>query len=107
MLFENESDEHYSFTELGRKFDLKAVVTPEWKYLYDYKNKKEHLYNIENDSKELSDLADKAPKKRDELKDILFNWVAHPKKYPTKSQMIQLSQEEKEQLEALGYLQTH
>jgi arylsulfatase A-like enzyme len=106
LLLGKNGDEHYSFTELGRKFDLKAVVTSEWKYVYNYKNKKEQLFNIKDDSKELNNLVQKATKKKDELKDILFNWVSHPKKYPPKSQIIKLSQEEKEQLEALGYLQT-
>jgi arylsulfatase A-like enzyme len=106
MLLGKKGDEHYSFTELGRKFYFKAVVTSEWKYIYDYKNKKEQLYNIKDDSKEQRNLVHKAIIKRDELRDILFDWVAHSKKYPTKSQMLKLSQEEKEQLEALGYLQT-
>ena len=106
MLLGNERNEQHSFTELGRKFDLKAIVTPEWKYIYDYKNKKEQLYNIKDDSKELSNLARKASKKRDELKSILFKWVSHSKKYPLKRQTIQLSKEEEERLMAMGYLDT-
>ena len=45
MLLGEERNEQHSFTELGRKFDLKAIVTPEWKYIYDYKNRREQLYN--------------------------------------------------------------
>jgi hypothetical protein len=105
MLFGNETAD-YNFSELDVNFILKTIITPQWKYIYNYKNKAEQLYNIKADPLEKINLIDKKTKQGAELKDKLFNWVANLKKYPTTSQEIYLSQEEKEKLEAIGYLQT-
>ena len=85
---------------------LKAIITPEWKHIYDYHKETDQLYNINSDPKEFNNLADKNSRQSNQLKEHLFKWVSNSKKYHTKSQKIPLSQEEKEQLEALGYLQT-
>ena len=98
--------EEYSFAELDKGGSLKAIITPEWKYIYDYHRETKQLYNIHSDPKELNNLAGKDSRQSHQLKERLFKWVSNAKKYRAKSQEIQLSREEKEQLEALGYLQT-
>ena len=96
----------YSFSELDTKHILKSITTPEWKYIYNYTDRTEQLYNLNDDPLEVNNLAGKKAKECERLYVQLFNWAANSKKYPTKSQQLELSQEEKEQLEALGYLQT-
>lgn len=96
----------YMYTELDRKALLKAIITPEWKYIYNYKNKTNQLYNIKTDPNELNNLADKKVKQCNQLKEQLLYWAVTSKTYPTKSQVFEISQEEKEKLEAMGYLDT-
>jgi len=94
----------YTITELDKNSILKAIITPEWKYIYNYKDKTELLYNIKSDPLELNNLIDKKTKQANQLKEQLFNWVSHSKKYPTKINPFQLSPEKKEKLKGLGYI---
>jgi arylsulfatase A-like enzyme len=80
-------------------------MTPEWKYIYNFKNKTEQLYNIKSDPSELKNLVDEKPDQSNQLKEKLFNWITEAKKYPTKKQGFQLTPKEKEKLEGLGYIQ--
>lgn len=102
LLEDTEPD--YNFSELDRKLILKTILTPEWKYIYSYRDKTEQLYNVKSDPLELNNLVDKKNKEQNILKEQLFNWVSNSKKYPTKRQAIQLSPEEKEKLRGLGYI---
>ena len=95
---------NYNFAELDTGSILKTIITPEWKYIYNYRDKMEQLYNIKSDSKEVNNLIDKKTKQANQLKEQLFNWVLHSKKYPTKKNLFQLSPEEKEKLKGLGYI---
>jgi len=92
----------YNFAEL--KSTIKTIMTPEWKYIYNYRNKTEQLYNIKSDSLELNNLVDKETRQRNQLKEQLFNWVSHSRKYSTKKNPFQLSPKEKENLKGLGYI---
>jgi len=105
LLINKERDES-EFTELDKKSVLKAILTPEWKYIYNYKDKTQQLYNIKSDPEELDNLADKKAKQCNQLKKQLLNWVATSKTYPVKKQSFELSQEEKEKLKAMGYVGT-
>jgi arylsulfatase A-like enzyme len=96
----------YNFAELDAGIILKTITTPEWKYIYNYKNQTQQLYNVISDPNELNNLADKKALQSDQLKKQLLNWVSTSKTYPIKSQSFELSQKEKEKLEAMGYLQT-
>ncbi len=94
----------YTFSELDIKHILKTILTPEWKYIYNYKDKTEQLYNIKSDPQEIDNLADKKSRLCNQLKEELFDWVSNAKKYPTKKQRFKLSPEEKEKLKGLGYI---
>ena len=84
----------------------KAIQNSEWKYIYNYNNKNEELYNIKSDPKELENHTDKEPLLSSKLKDQLFNWASKAKQYPTIKQDLALSKNEIEMLEALGYITT-
>jgi arylsulfatase A-like enzyme len=105
MLFSG-SEVRYNFAELDKESIIKAIITPDWKYIYNFKNKAGQLYSIKSDNKELNNLANKNPGQRDQLKEQLLKWVSNSKTYPVKSHSFKLSQEEKEKLENLGYLDT-
>lgn len=94
----------YNFAELDSTATLKAIISPRWKYVYNYKNKSEQLYNIISDSSERNNLAVRYGKQGKHLKEQLLQWVSQAKQYPPKNLFFQLSREEKEKLETLGYL---
>ena len=95
---------NYEFSELDRKAILKMIMTPQWKYIYNYEDETEQLYNIKSDPFELNNLIDTQNRQEEWLKNQLFNWVSSAKQYPTEKISIQLSPKEKEKLEALGYV---
>jgi arylsulfatase A-like enzyme len=103
-LFSRRGEARYIFSELDKNSTLKAIITPAWKYIYNYKNKTDQLYRIQSDPNEHSNLAVKNPTQCNQLKKELLNWVPTAKTYPVKNQSFELSQEEKEKLEAIGYL---
>jgi len=93
------------YSELDNWNTLRAVITPKWKYIYDYKDNAEKLYDITSDPMELNDLAEIETTQLKHLKERLFNWESHAKKYPTTKLSPKLSPEEKEKLKNLGYIQ--
>jgi arylsulfatase A-like enzyme len=95
----------YTFSELDRHSILKTIITPKYKYIYNYKTNTEQLYNIKSDSLELENCAEKKPELRKELKDKLLNWVSSTQKFTTKEKLFQLPQDETEKLKGLGYIQ--
>jgi len=105
-MFSRNDASNYNFSELDKKSILKTIMTSKWKYIYNYQDKTEQLYNIKSDLLELNNLTDKNIRQRNKLKEQLLNWVSNSKTYPTKRQAIQLSPIEKEKLETLGYLST-
>ena len=104
MLLGNEIPD-CTFSELDTTHILKTIMTPEWKYIYNYTDRTEQLYNIKSDPLEIGNLADKKSRLCNQLKEKLFNWTSTAKKYPTKKQHFKLSPEEKEKLKGLGYIQ--
>ena len=49
----------YNFAELDSNALLKAIITPKWKYIYDYKNESGQLYNIVSDPSEQKNILEK------------------------------------------------
>ena len=103
--FWRRNSSQYRFSELDLISPVRAIVTAEWKYIYDYRNEKEHLYNVQTDPLEFNNLADERVIESSQLKERLFNWVSTAKIYPSKKQDIQLTPQEKEKLKGLGYIQ--
>jgi len=96
---------NYNFAELhANETILKTIMTSEWKYIYDYYDNTEKLFNIKSDPFELNNLIDKKIKQANKLKEQLFKWVSNSKKYYPKRKAFKLSSEEKEKLKALGYI---
>ena len=95
----------YVFSELDIKFKTKALLTEEWKYIYDFEKEKGQLHNIQEDPLELNSLANKRVKESSQLKEYLLRWVSEAKKYPAKKHNVQLKPTEKEKLQELEYLQ--
>ena len=52
-----------------------AVRSGEWKLIYFYDSNQSELYNLESDISESNNLAEENPKKRDELKELLDEWL--------------------------------
>jgi len=94
----------YTFAELDSAATLKAIVSPQWKYVYNYKNTYGQLYNVISDPSEQKNLVEKHSEQGKRLKEQLFHWVSQAKQYPPKSHFFELSREEKEKLAVLGYL---
>jgi arylsulfatase A-like enzyme len=86
---------NYNYSETGGEVGLKTVITPQWKYIYNYELQTDQLYNIRSDSLELNNLVDAEPKQRDQLKEKLFTWVIRSKKYPPKKETYTLSKEDR------------
>jgi len=73
------------------------------KYIID----EEQLYDLENDPQERNNLIKKEPEVAKKLKDRLIKWEEDNKKIASRMEKhkIELTDEEKEQLKALGYVQ--
>ena len=98
------SKSEYNFTEIDIFSNSKAIITSEWKYIYNYKDKSEQLFNLKADPLELNNYIDRDPMQGKLLKSRLFEWVSTAKKYPPTRHQAKLTPEEKEKLKALGYV---
>ena len=99
------STSHYNFSELDTENIVKAIITPQWKYIYNYNDETEQLYNVAEDPLEVDNLVDKEVKQSNSLKEQLFHWVSSAKKYPPQKSTLLLSPEEEQKLRELGYIQ--
>ncbi len=97
-----DSVPHYA--ELNSHAVLKTIITPPWKYIYDYLTKSDQLYNIISDPREQTNLIDRYPGQSDDLKKQLFSWVDQMETFPTKDHFMPLTPDAREKLETLGYL---
>jgi len=93
----------YTFSELDIRSVAKTIITPEWKYTYNYRDKKEELYNSKSDPLELNNLIYEKKIWGNKLKEQLFKWVSNSKKYHTERKTFKLSPEEEERLKSMGY----
>jgi arylsulfatase A-like enzyme len=97
-------EQPYIFSELNRMTRIKAIFTPEWKYIYDYKSDSEQLYHLEADRFERANrLADNG-QEASRLKAELFEWVKDATKYPIRQSSFAPSPEQQEKLKSLGYI---
>jgi len=93
------------FSEL-HTLSHKTVLSSGWKYYYAGTSEEEYLFNIETDPLESTNLIEEEKEKGRLLKNTLFNWLDHAKRYPTTKSPHTISKEEQEKLEALGYIGT-
>ena len=103
MLLTN-STSGYTFSELDTEEIVKTIITPQWKYIYNYESEEEQLFNIIADPLEQNDLSDKKREQCNNLKKKLSNWVSQSKKYPPEEKPVGLSPDEEEKLKNLGYI---
>jgi hypothetical protein len=96
----------YTFAELDNANILKTLATTKWKYIYDYKAESGQLYDILSDPLEQKNIVHENIEQSERLQEQLFNWISHAKKYPVENLLFQISQEEIEKLEAIGYVDT-
>lgn len=127
---ERNITERFLFTELGKgNYNMKAILTKDWKYIYNYKgmleelynrvknvltkdwryiytyeSKIEELYNRKQDSQEQVNLINKKASFGKKFKEQLNQWIASAPRYPAEKIKITPSQEVKEKLKALGYI---
>ena len=94
-----------TFSEISKVNVLKTIMTPEYKYIYDYKSKKGLLYDMKVDPLERENIINRKTNQSIQLKERLTNWASNLKKYSSKGHLFPLTPEEKEKLEAIGYLQ--
>jgi arylsulfatase A-like enzyme len=103
-MFLKNSTSGDNFSELDTKDRIKTLITSQWKYIYNYENKKEQLFNITEDPLEGNDLSDENREECNRLNKKLSNWVSQSKKYPPKAKPLELSPVEEEKLKTLGYI---
>lgn len=96
----------YTFLEFAYSefWERKSVRTPEWKLIYDSKNKRYELYNLKSDPAELNDISAAEQTQFKFLKRKLDEYM---KNTIPQSKIIapELSQNEKERLKSFGYVQ--
>lgn len=106
-LIEDEGNEweEIAFAEAdwrNEKHDIKrAVRTEKYKLYYDRHTKREELYDLALDPGERNNIIESNPEAAEPLRKRLFEWMATERGNPGK---IFLTEEEKEQLRALGYM---
>jgi len=93
-----------TFSEISKENILKTIMTPEYKYIYDYKRRKGLLYDMKVDPLERKNIINRKTNQSIQLKARLTNWASNLKKYSSEGHLFPLAPEEKEKLEALGYL---
>ena len=94
----------YLFSELSKWHVLSAVLSKNWKYIYNYYTHKEELYNIAKDHREMENLIHQETVIAKELKENLINWVSTSPKGPSIIKKVTPTKEIEEKLEALGYI---
>ncbi len=94
----------YLFSELTKVRTLRTILNNNWKYIYDYKTRKEALYNITEDPGELVNLVHQEASIAKELKEELINWVSTSPKGPSIKMQVKPSKDIEEKLKAMGYI---
>ncbi len=80
-----------------------SVRTDRWKLIATKAGERYELYDLEQDPRELDDLASRRPQELAEMKRLLLVWKAGL--HPVRSEAAVLDQETTEDLKALGYIQ--
>ena len=91
------------FTETSRRRRLRGVVRWPHKLVRDLESGREELYDLSADPGERRDLGPAEPERVRELGALLDDWIA-ANRPDRELRRLELSDEEREHLKALGYL---
>jgi arylsulfatase A-like enzyme len=96
----------YDFSAKNRTFlaRLKRAWEKDWRYLFNYKEVIESLFDTKQDPQEYINLINEQSSLGEALKKQLNRWIASSHRYPVAQSTITPSQETQEQLKALGYI---
>lgn len=85
--------------------DLISLRIGKWKYIHDFKNKKEELYDLSIDSGETVNIITKEPQLHNEIRNKLSEWLTIVKEPKVKTKRVELDAESVERLKSLGYIE--
>jgi len=88
----------------GAQKELRTIIEYPWKYIYDFKDDKAMLFNLQKDPKEKNDLREKEKKRADEMHKRLLNWVNRTKVRWQLGPPVKLSDQEFNRLKQMGYM---
>lgn len=96
----------YDYNAVSRPLTarLKSAWKRDWRYLFNSRELIEKLFDTQDDPRERINLISMQPSSGRELKQKLDEWIASSHRYPTSQVHITLSDEMEEQLKALGYI---
>ena len=83
---------------------IKRAWKKDWRYLFNFTEVIESLFDTRQDPREHVNLINEQPSLGEELKKQLNRWIASSHRYPVTQVQITPSQETQEQLKALGYI---
>jgi arylsulfatase A-like enzyme len=95
---------HSETSRLGRS--LHSIVEGRHKLVLDLESDRAELYDLRDDPGEWRDLAAREPRRAAALRAQLEEHIARQRASATDPREIELSDEERERLEQLGYLET-
>jgi arylsulfatase A-like enzyme len=91
--------------QLGvRRFRLTSLREGRWKLIRDYTRDRVHLYDLEADPRERTDLAADRPEIRDRLRELLEAWTQEQRSRAGEPTTVTVDPETQRKLEELGYL---
>jgi choline-sulfatase len=101
----SDSEHHPIFSETQRGTRPRSIVSGQYKLIHNTKrNKGYELYDLRADPGEQRDLSKRQPDVFDRLKTELSAWERKVSNRPRQSTDVELDDEERARLEALGYL---
>jgi arylsulfatase A-like enzyme len=96
---------HYAIGAWKNEFEnFMSIRTNEWKFIYDFNNQTEKLYNLKEDPKETKNVVNEEPEIAENLKLKLSRWMSKAWEKLSEPEKAEISEEMKEKLKALGYL---
>jgi arylsulfatase len=90
------------FLETARLKDLRAIVEGDYKLILDRESGRVRLFDLAADPKERTDLSLREPERTARLRGLIERWPGAAPRTATPD--VDLSEEERERLRALGYL---
>lgn len=85
--------------------DMISLRIGKWKYIRDFKNQKEELYDLSVDSGETMNIITEEPQFRDDMRNKLSEWLSTVREPNGKTERVELDVESIERLKSLGYIE--